>query len=97
MRQRFCIKTDPSTCQFSNIKPEEWRYQQKCWIAQRIRFNRKMSYHLTGIPHMKDTKGERSQQNGQEHIGSCLSAAFTVDQDNDEDAEYDPTIDQDNE
>ena len=56
-----------------------------------------MSDDLAGIPHMKDTKGERRQQNGQEHIGSCLSAAFTVDQDNDEDAEYDPSIDQDKE
>ena len=56
-----------------------------------------MSDDLTGIPHVKDTKGERRQQNGQEHIGPCLSAAFTVDQNNDEDAEYDPTIDQDKE
>ena len=97
MRQRFCIKTDPSTSQFSNIKPKERSNQQKCRVAQCICLNREMSYDLTRVPQMEDTKGKCGKKNRQKHIRPCLSTAFTVDENNYEDAEYDPSIDKDKE
>ena len=54
-----------------------------------------MAYDVTCIPDMKYAEGERCKQNRQKHIGPCLSTAFTVDQDNYEDAQYDPSIDED--
>lgn len=46
---------------------------------------------------MENAEREGCKQDRQECIGPCLSATFTIDQDDYKDAQDDPTIDQDKE
>ena len=54
-----------------------------------------MVYDVTRIPNMKYAEGERGKENRQKDIGPCFSTAFAVNQDKDENAEYNSSIDED--